>query len=464
MFARQKNKLSFRGLAHESLSKVSRLKFKLVFTVFWFFLWASSSAANGAGQMRVPGADIVELDKRASQLMQQLEMVGLSLAVVEDGEITFSKGYGEVERDSNELVNADTVFRWASVSKGVAAATILSLQADGHFELAEPATQHAQSLKLPPNEIDVSIEDILSHRVGIVRNAYDRRIEDGQAAKRVRGALENLKYLCEPGTCHTYQNVAFDASAEIIEGITGLPYKSVVQERIFAPLDMDTASVTLAGLKRSKSWARPHGRHGSRISRVKENYYRVPAAAGINSSVKDLAKWMIAQMPIPAEADILAGAPDLPDLKIADIELSDKRSDIELIAMASIEQDIAEKYSAEQIANLPLISHDIIEQMQKPRVDTPRERRFMRRKYRALTNAQYGLGWRVYDYAGHRVIGHRGGVQGYRALVLFDPEKRSGIAMMWNSPHSRPIGLQLEFMDQIYGLPKRDWLRLNRKI
>ena len=87
----------------------------------------------------------------------------------------------------------------------------------------------------------------------------------------------------------------------------------------------------------------------------------------------------------------------------------------------------------------------------------------MRRKYMSLRNAQYGLGWRVYDYAGHRVIGHRGGVQGYRALVLFDPEKRSGIAMMWNSSNSRPIGLQLEFMDQLYGLPRRDWLRLSTK-
>ena len=33
--------------------------------------------------------------------------------------------------------------------------------------------------------------------------------------------------------------------------------------------------------------------------------------------------------------------------------------------------------------------------------------------------------------------------------------------MMWNSGHSRPIGLQLEFMDQLHGRPKRDWLRLN---
>ncbi len=367
-------------------------------------------SANISEQVREPGIDTEELDRRAGQLMQQLEMVGLSVAVVEEGKMTWAKGYGEVQRDSNMLVTADTVFRWASVSKGVAAATVLSLEEDGHFTLAEPAKVHAASLELPASETQISIEDLLSHRVGIVRNAYDNRIEGGKGAKTVRRALKDLKYLCEPGTCHTYQNAAYDASAEIVETVTGLPYKAVVQERIFGPLGMTTATTTLEGLQRSKSWARPHGRYGNRVSRVKETYYRVPAAAGVNSSVKDLAKWMMAQMPAEEK-----------------------------------------------------LSENIISEMQTPRVQTPREQRFLRRKYGALENAHYGLGWRVYDYAGHKVVGHRGGVQGYRALVLFDPEKRSGIAMMWNSPHSRPIGLQLEFMDQLYGLPKRDWLRLNKK-
>jgi len=101
--------------------------------------------------------------------------------------------------------------------------------------------------------------------------------------------------------------------------------------------------------------------------------------------------------------------------------------------------------------------------LQTPRVPTPREQRFLNRRFGQLTDAQYGLGFRVYDYAGNKVVGHRGGVEGYRALILFDPAKRTGIAMMWNSPHTRPIGLQLEFMDQLYGLPKRDWLRFNER-
>jgi len=400
-FTGQKDSASFTGV----------LMFSRIFLAMMFCAASVASvSANVSGQIREPRINIAELDKRASQLMQQLEMVGMSVAVVENGKMTWAKGYGETLRDSNMMVTTDTVFRWASVSKGVAAATVLSLEEDGHFSLADPAKLHAASLELPASDKSITIEDLLSHRVGIVRNAYDNRIEGGKDAKTVRRALKDLKYLCEPGTCHTYQNAAYDASSEIIESVSGIPYKSVVQERIFGPLGMTTASTTLEGLQRSQSWARPHGRHGTRINRVKETYYRVPAAAGVNSSVKDLAKWMTAQM--PAE----------------------------------------EKIPAAQLTK-----------MQTSYVNTPREQRYMRRKFGALENAHYGLGWRTYTYAGHKVIGHRGGVQGYRALVLFDPEQRSGIAMMWNSPHSRPIGLQLEFMDQLYGLPKRDWLRLNKK-
>lgn len=368
------------------------------------FIFSVLFATPAAAQI-----DTAEIDRRASLLMNQLEMTGLAVAIVENGQTTFAKGYGETLRDSGEMVTADTVFRWASVSKGVAANTLLSLVEEGEFNLADSAEALAPSLDLPgPDSQSVNLVHLLSHQTGIVRNAYDTRIEGGRAAKPTRKALSNLAVMCAPGTCHTYQNVAYDASAEIIERRAKLPYKTVVQTRVFDPLGMDSASMTLEGLIRSKNWAKPHGRFGNRINRVKPTYYRVPAAAGVNSSVRDLAKWMTAQFPDKGHIP-------------------------------------AERLSA----------------MQTPIVKTRAEQRYLNRNFRDLQNAHYGLGWRVYDYHGHKVVGHRGGVEGYRALVLFDPEKQAGIAMLWNSPHSRPTGLQLEFLDQLYGLPKRDWLRLN---
>lgn len=335
-------------------------------------------------------------------------MTGLSVAIVENGDITFAKGYGETIKGSRNPVTEDTVFRWASVSKGVAATAVLQLSDEGHFGLSSPVKAHAPSLSLPQSHLSTTVEDVLSHQTGLVRNAFDKKIEAGRSAKFLRTSLRTLSPICQPGKCHSYQNVAFDAASEMVETATGLPYKSVVSERLFKPLGMETATLTRQGLLRSKNWARPHNRDGHMIPYVKPTYYRLPGAAGVNSSVKDLARWMQAQMP----------SSEIP------------------------------------------ISGDIRETLQTPRVKTPLENSRIRQHYSALNNARYGLGWRIYDYAGRKVIGHRGSVQGYRALVLFDPEKQAGIALMWNSPHGRPVGLQLEFMDQLYGLPKRDWMRL----
>ena len=375
---------------------------KRFFFIISLFLAAPAATAQ---------VDTSVIDRRANSLMTQYEMTGLAVAVVENGETTFAKGYGETLRNSGEFVTADTVFRWASISKGVAANTILSLVEDGGFYLSDSAEALAPSLDLPgPQSQDVNLVHLLSHQTGIVRNAFDKHIESGRPAKPTRRALSQLEVICAPGTCHTYQYVAYDAASEIVERQTGLPYKSVLKSRVFDPLDMTTATVTLEGLVRSKNWARPHGRFGQVIPRVKPTYYRVPAAAGVNSSVRDLAKWMTAQFP-------------------ASQQIPAKR----------------------------------LHAMQTPVVQTRSEQNFLNRRYRHMKNAHYGLGWRVYDYHGHKVVGHRGGVEGYRALVLFDPEKQAGIAMMWNSPHSRPIGLQLEFLDQLYGLPRQNWLRLNEK-
>lgn len=372
---------------------------KFLWVIFYLFFAATASAGD---------IDPQEIDRRIQKLMEDPNMVGLSVAIVEQGDLIFAKGYGETIKGSGELVTENTVFRWASVSKGVAAAAILQLSEEGHFGLSSPAMAHAPSLALPESQQSATIENILSHQTGLIRLSYDKRIEAGQSAKFLRGALENVAPMCVPGTCHSYQNVAFDAATDVIETATGLPYKSVISERFFRPLGMKTATLTRKGLFQSKDWAKPHNRAGELIQAVKPTYYRLPSAAGVNSSVKDLARWMQAQMP----------SSDIP---------------------------ISESARAE---------------LQKPRVITPIENRRLRRHYFAMGNARYGLGWRIYDYAGRKVIGHRGSVQGYRALILFDPESQSGIAAMWNSPHGRPVGLQLEFMDQLYGLPKRDWMRL----
>ena len=93
-------------------------------------------------------------------------VVGLAVGIVENGRITFLNGYGETLAGSGDKVTPDTVFRWASVSKGVAATMIAKLAEEGKLSLQDPVSQYAASMKLPGGaEARATIGDLLSHRL-----------------------------------------------------------------------------------------------------------------------------------------------------------------------------------------------------------------------------------------------------------------------------------------------------------
>src|SRR6187549_2692290 len=78
------------------------------------------------------------LDARLTRLMDRPTMVGMAIGVVENGRITFLKGYGETLARSGDPVTAETVFRWASCSKGVAATMVAKLAEQGKVDLDAP--------------------------------------------------------------------------------------------------------------------------------------------------------------------------------------------------------------------------------------------------------------------------------------------------------------------------------------
>jgi len=354
--------------------------------------------------------DYAAIDARLQKLMQRPTMVGMAVGIVENGKITFLKGYGETLEGSGEPVTPDTVFRWASVSKGVASTMVAKLAEQGKVDLSAPVARYSKTLRLPGGaEQRATVGDLLSHRVGLYRNAYDNKLEEGQDAGLLRMQLAQLNLICQPGTCWSYGNVAYDAASEIVERQTHRDYEDSLKRSLFDPLGMTSASVSREGIMNSRSWARPHN-VGRREIELTDAYYRVPAAGGVNSNIKDLTVWMLAQM-----------------------------------------------------GQMPqVVSPNVLQAIHAPLVKTPGERGRLRKFLERLGTAWYGYGWRSYDYAGHRIVGHRGGVNGYRSLILFDPEKKSGVVALWNTNTSQPGGLEFEVMDMIYGLPFRDWLEVER--
>lgn len=360
--------------------------------------------------------DYERLDQRLNRLSGEEDMVGLAVAVIEGGEITFARGYGVTAREEGP-VTRNTVFRWASLSKGVASSLVVKLAAEGHLELTTPLSSYQTTLRLPGGgERSATLEDLLAHRVGVVSNAYDTMLEDGRDPADIRRLLGGLKVVCPISECHSYQNVAFDAVTEIVEGTTGVSYASAVDTLLFRPLGMTNASTGRTSLIRSISWAKPYAAKRGvplpQLQTVKEPYYKVPAAGGVNGSILDLARFARAQMGL---------APGV-------------------------------------------LTPETLETLHAPRVYTPREQSRLSARYDSrMRDARYALGWRTYKYdiTGSRVIGHRGAVEGYRSLMLFDPELKSGVVALWNTGSGRPVGIELEVMDMIYGLPAEDWMRID---
>ena len=340
------------------------------------------------------------------------DFVGLAVAVVKHGHIALLRTYGVREAGKPDKVTPDTVFRLASLSKGFAATLAEMEIRQGKFLLSDPVAKSVPEFKLrSPEETDaVTIEDILSHRTGLPPYAYDNLLEAGVPPPDVLGRYAELKLSCPVGRCYAYQNSAFNMIATVIEKATGKPYADELRTRVLEPLGLKTASVGLKGLMSTGNWARPHRRlHDVWTSTtVKDAYYGVPAAGGVNASITDLATWMIAQM---------GGRPDV-------------------------------------------LSSDILADLRTPRTATPAETQRARILRMPVRDTRYGLGWRIYKYANHTLFTHSGGVEGYFSQISWLPESQDGIVILSNSRGARAGKILPMWLDYELNLKKTDWMKL----
>ncbi len=350
--------------------------------------------------------DYRQLDRQLSALSSRPEMAGLAVAVIEDGKLSFVRTYGVVDRSTNIAVTPETVFRWASVSKTVTGALAATLASENALDLEAPIANWQTTLRLPDAaESRVTLAQLLSHQTGLTKNAYDEKLEDGESPGLLRARLADAPLQCPPGTCHTYQNIAFDAASEILSQAASRPFTNATSERFFLPLGMGSANYGMAGLTGAKSWARPHS--DQEVRTLREAYWRVPAAAGVNSNILDFARWMQA---------VMGERPDV----------------------------------------LPT---SVLRIVQIPRVETARL--YGGALKQANSDAKYGLGWRSITYAGHRIVGHSGAVDGYRATLMFDAATRTGVVAMWNSNWGAPFRIPFAVIDSYYKRGGVSWLDLS---
>jgi len=359
------------------------------------------------------GFDVRRFELMAQALVADQRIPGLAVAIVQNGQILSARGYGITDVRAAEPVDAHTVFRLASLSKSFAGTLTGMLVSEGALRWDSKVADFMPNLRFadPAAAQQLTVAEVLSHRVGLTHNAFDRDIEGSADYRDVVQRFANAPMKCRPGECYAYQNVAFSLIGDVVYASSGQFYNEAVASRIFKPLGMNDASVGLEGIQASARWARPHvrGRGGWASLAPKPTYYRVSPAAGVNASISDMAQWLLAQ--------------------------TGHRPDV--------------------------LPQPLLATLHAPVVTTPGELRGSAWRRGRLNGAGYGLGWRVYDYAGHRVVFHGGAVQGYRGAVALLPERDLGIAILWNSESSLPSGLMPTILDSAIGLPYQAWLDLD---
>jgi beta-lactamase class C len=308
-------------------------------------------------------------------------ITGAAYAIVTPQGIIRTGTAGHTDTSRKVPIDDNTVFRIASVSKTFAAGLSGVLVSEGEFGWQDRVIDYLPEFRVDGNAGLVRIEHLLGQSTGLMPHAYDNLIEDGLSMERIQKKFSNLSYICDPGDCYSYQNSVFSLIEPVIEKTTSRSYGDLMAEKIFRPLDMKNASVGYEPFVGSPNHAKPHvkSRGQWRTVKVKPNYYRVAPAAGINASVLDMGKWLMAQMG----------------------------------------------------SNPDVMAPEVVETLTRPRVYTARDKR---RKYwrDILTDAHYGLGWRIYDIGDEQIVYHSGWVSGYRADIAWSEKYGVGIAVLMN--------------------------------
>ena len=352
---------------------------------------------------------IADYKRWLNRIAERDAVAGLVTAVVIDDKVVYEGTVGYADAATRQPVTADTVFRLASLSKAFATAITGLLVDDGKLSWDTKLVDVLPYFKLKDMQAadQATVADILGQKLGLPRNTYDNMLEGDIPYEELVRKLDEVDMTCGVGQCYGYQNVAFGMIGDVVLARTGDFFYHQVDKRIFYPLGMTTASYGRAALESSKSWAHPHhaSRHGWVPFEPNETYYRVAPAAGVNASLHDMEKWLIAQM---------GGRPDV----------------------------------------LPTALLDVLH---TPGVATPSELHATPWRRARLTEAHYALGWRVYRYGGETLIYHAGAVAGYRTMIGFFPKYHAGVVTLWNSTGPTPGGLMPMVLDDLLGLPHVDW-------
>ena len=245
-----------------------------------------------------------KIDSLMEKSMKEFNVVGASIAVIENGKIVLEKGYGLKSLTTKEPVNQFTNFQIASNSKAFTTAALSILVDEGKIKWDDKVTKYIPEFKMYDNYVTENfiIEDLLCHRSGLGMGAGDLMEFPAGSDFGINDVLTNLQHFKPVSPFRTkwdYDNQLYFVAGELIKRVSGMSWEDFIQTRIFQPLQMTNSYPANSYIKDFSNIATPH------IVNLKEKT-TVPlydfgskmngAAGSIFSNVNDMAKWVQLQL------------------------------------------------------------------------------------------------------------------------------------------------------------------------
>ena len=358
------------------------------------------------------------LDTYIHREMKKWDVPGLAIAIVKDGKVVVSKGYGTRNiHKPEQRVNENTLFQIASNTKAFTGTSLALLASEKRLSLDDKVTRYMPGFKLKDTlaTSEATIRDLLCHRLGLETFQGDMlNWGSNLSRKDIIAGLSNLDPKYSFRSHFGYCNAAFLTAGEIIPLVTDTSWDDFVDYHFFRPLQMTRTTTAWYGIYTDTNACLPYTVCEGQLDRMPfANVDNLGPAASINSSVHDLSHWLLMQLD-------------------------------------------SGRYNGTQVVPYFVLqttrtSNTIIGDQNNPY--------FPSKHFQT-----YGLGWFLEDYNGVKIIRHDGGSNGFVTTTCIVPELNLGIVVLTNTDeNSLYSALRQQIIDAYMNLPYRNYSEYSRQ-
>ena len=402
-------------------------------------LLAFSSAALAQAPATAPAATVITQDASAldawlatdvERTMKLFDVPGIAIAIVKDGKVVATQGFGVRKLGAPDKVDAKTLFEVASNSKAFTAAALAMLVDEGKLAWDDPVTKHLPDFQMYDAYVthEMTVRDLLTHRSGLGLGAGDL-LWWPTTNFSTDEIIHKLRYI-RPATSfrssYAYDNLLYIVAGKIIAAKSGKTWGETIRERILAPVGMSATTTSLAESAGNPDVANAHSKINDRIAAVKAMpVANAVGAVGINTNAEDIARWMNV---------LLAGGRVGTDANGKEIRL----------------------YSAKQAREMWTAQTPMRISEPDPKLAATRPN-FL----------AYGLGFQLRDWQGRMLAMHSGALQGFYSKVVLVPEAKLGIAILTNAESGGSLNaLQYQLLDRMLNpaAAATDWIGIVKAV